>query len=1053
MSDPVSNAALPKKRKLYQVRALLRSKLSYQKRQYKVNLLCVAFCPFMMVAIGGIIGIILRHVLDKYVPREGYVICSNLESHTVFNMPRPRLSSLAPVLNSSQVPHSEPGRNYTALNMYLFPFDITESLTQLALSQLSDNSPSCVWTFDKNYNFSAPYQIYPGVDISVRRDTTEKPDPTSGWFDLQTLASNQIKFLTNQKYPWMVVRDAPGGGAGYRNKIPPIQINPSQMLNGQNVISNSIQTIISSPETQLKIASNNGSGLLNMLDTYFALDFGDSPVSSVPYIPSQLQALPWYQPVQSSSSSQASEYEIDDLLYSQIKSSVNQLSQLDPNLFKAIGENTDSQSSIRPLMEYFQNVTPIVTQIPWGSLIFDTVNPINLKWKYTLQIGSNTQIANAGSYPPIVSRLVSQQTSLSNGFLRSSRNNTAAIISQSIRGMPQIFYYDVDLPFGSLLGSSLYPFGISFMICIFVLILVKEKEDRILIMMEMNGLKLRYYYLAHYIHFFILSIWSSFFFILAGKIFKLELFTRTELGLLALIMILWSNVQVSLSFFLSTLFKRSSISQVFVYLIVLWGVIVDAAISLIYTRTAPTAYLIWPPFAMYRILDTLNIASISTNRPPYIISDLVPGNDVFRYVMALVIGWFVYLMLAMYLSLVLSGDYGVKKPWYFIFTFFFTKSDSDDAPIKVLSKNSKIEDIPSPTFSQDSSVTDVDSISIDELMYEDQDVKAERNLVLSNDLSQSHPLVLSGLRKVYTSGKVAVKDISIAIERGSIFGLLGPNGAGKTTIISIITGMHKITSGKVYLAGFDITKEPELVHQNVGFCPQHDILWDDLTIEDHLYFYARLKGIPPSEEHSVVSRVIESVRLTEIKNRTSYKLSGGEKRRLSMAISFIGDPSVIFLDEPTTGLDPEVRRTVWSIINDNRVGKTIILTTHSMEEADVLCNRIGIMAQGTMRCIGTQLHLKDIYGSGFLITITSSDIGPASEFVDSLLPPSRKVVDSYSNGISWEFKPTPGLIAHLYHQIHLNKDTYSIDDWGISQTSLDEVFLHIVGENESNATE
>jgi len=167
----------------------------------------------------------------------------------------------------------------------------------------------------------------------------------------------------------------------------------------------------------------------------------------------------------------------------------------------------------------------------------------------------------------------------------------------------------------------------------------------------------------------------------------------------------------------------------------------------------------------------------------------------------------------------------------------------------------------------------------------------------------------------------------------------------------------------------------------LGVCPQHDILWDDLTVGEHLLFYARVKGVSPKNEKDAVKRALETVSLTRFKNRLSKGLSGGEKRRLSIAISLIGDAKVIFLDEPTvnilkiisskfilrniyfiffffsllqTGLDPEVRRLIWDIINKARKGRTMILTTHSMEEAEVLCQRIGIMAKGTVRCLGVR---------------------------------------------------------------------------------------------------
>ncbi|OMJ23956.1 ABC transporter A family member 9, partial [Smittium culicis] len=907
-SSRLDHQVPPPKKNSYQVRALLRSKLSYQKRQYKVNFLCVAICPFMMVAVGGIFGIVLRNILTTLIPRRNYVTCSNTPSITAFNMPLPRFdSSVLPNITSSSLPNSIPGVTYQALNMYILPFPVIESINQIQTSSLTDNSPSCVWSFDKNYKFSSPYQFNPDADTSSRMDTTIRPDPHGGWLNTQVLASNLLKFQTNQNFPWFVVKDStPGLKAGNVNRLPPIPISIGNLFNSPT---NSIQSIVSSNSTNNLITQNNATGLLSFTDTKFFLNFSPTNNTNAPYIPSSLQPVPWFDSLSTNSNLPLSDNDIDDIISNHIIQATSQLRNIDPEIFRAVARNIDKQSSIRPLMDYFSKITPILTQVPWGALLFNTIDPDNRIWSYTMQIGSNGQISNSGSFPSIITRLLTQQTSLSNAFLKSSLANKSSLISQSIRGMPQIYYHDFSLRFGSILGTSLYPFGISFMISVFVLILVKEKENRILIMMQMNGLKIRYYYLAHFIHFFILTIWSSFFFILAGIVFKLELFTKTSLNLLALIMVIWSVAQISLSFFLSTFFKSSRSSQILTYLIILWGVITDAAISLIYPSdtSPPLVYLIWPPFSMYRILSSLNSASISADRPAYSISDLVPGDNVFTYLIALSISAIAYLLLAFYTSQILPSATNARKPWHFIFS----------SPYKYFTSRNM--------HSSDLDYTNYSHTAEEELAHEDSDVKLERQRVLSNSYSLiDHNLVLNSVRKVYPSGKIAVKDVSVAIETGTIFGLLGPNGSGKTSLISIIAGMHPISSGKVTINGVSIESTgPD--SKSVGVCPQHDILFDDLSISDHAYFYARLKGVHPSKEKAAVDQILQSVQLFDIRNRLAKYLSGGEKRRLSMAISLIGDPQIVIFDEPTTGLDPKVRRTVWNIINSvkNSGKKTI----------------------------------------------------------------------------------------------------------------------------------
>ena len=189
--------------------------------------------------------------------------------------------------------------------------------------------------------------------------------------------------------------------------------------------------------------------------------------------------------------------------------------------------------------------------------------------------------------------------------------------------------------------------------------------------------------------------------------------------------------------------------------------------------------------------------------------------------------------------------------------------------------------------------------------------------------------------------------------------------------------MYEASFGDAKLAGFHIKTESDSVYRVIGVCPQFDILWSELTVEEHLFFYARLKGVPRYAEKDCVTNSLQTVSLQNFRFRQTKGLSGGEKRRLSIAIALIGTPKVVFLDEPTTGLDPEVRRLIWDIITNAKIGKTIVLTTHSMEEAEALCQRIGIMAKGTLRCLANPIRLIDLYGSGFKLFFNANEADTA----------------------------------------------------------------------------
>jgi ABC-type multidrug transport system ATPase subunit len=217
----------------------------------------------------------------------------------------------------------------------------------------------------------------------------------------------------------------------------------------------------------------------------------------------------------------------------------------------------------------------------------------------------------------------------------------------------------------------------------------------------------------------------------------------------------------------------------------------------------------------------------------------------------------------------------------------------------------------------------------------------------------------------------AVKCPQFAIKKNSLFCLLGPNGAGKTTTINVLTGILPPTSGEALIYGETVTHPSGMakIRQIMGVCPQFDILWPVLTAREHMEVFGAIKGLPRQVAASEGIKKLEEVRLTEDMNNYAGSYSGGMKRRLSCAIALLGNPKIIFLDEPTTGMDPVSRRQVWDVIESVKRERCVVLTTHSMEEADILGDTIGIMAKGRLRCIGNSVHLKSKFGAGYEITV------------------------------------------------------------------------------------
>ncbi|KAJ3221155.1 hypothetical protein HK099_003726 [Clydaea vesicula] len=841
----------------------------------------------------------------------------------------------------------------------------------------------CVFWFGENYPHSSIYERKPRLLSSFAdQDSTYTAQPKFGWFQtLQMSNSTDLARAFNQLQtrPWSLYSHSPevlSADIGERPQLPLVPINK----------------LLSISANQFNPA-NKSLGIFDTFTTKYWLDV-DVNAETGNFTIHGFQPVPFYQKENEN---------LDDILAKKINEAVVEVTKIDKSLL------LDTEVTNFEIANFFAKVNKVMNKMPYGAIHFDKIDHVAKKYKLTLQYGHDSRIDASSGFPSMGLRQLIEQTQLDNSFLRFSNfssNLTKATITQGFRVFPERSSTKLQFPVAALIGRILFPFGVSFLLPIFVVTLVKEKEEKILVMMKMNG---------------------------SGYFFDIELFTRTEPTVLLLVFFVWGHAQNSLVFFFSSMYNRSRFALVSVFLLILCGVIISLTTERLFNgKTIPTAYY------LCRALGVMNEDAYVSSRTPYNLSRIVPGNEVFTILIYLSVESVFFFLASLYLSSVLPSEFGVQKPWYFPFQYLTGRSRSRTRKTANLEKGAILNE--------------------SELNFEDQDVKDERARVLKGDITTNCPLIMKNMRKVYASRggmgpKVAVKNVTLAVDEGVIFGLLGPNGAGKTTLISMLTGLYQQTSGEAILAGFDIKTETDLVYQKIGICPQFDILWDDLTLGEHLYFYARLKGVEISKEKDAVMKCLEQVSLVPFKDRLTKGLSGGEKRRLSIAISLVGSPSVVFLDEPTTGLDPEVRRLIWNIINGAREGKTVILTTHSMEEAEALCQRIGIMAKGSLRCLGNTLRLKELYGSGFKLFFNSKaeDTERASQFTQSLLPNGWKKMDAFTTNSSYEFPACKGSISKLFKEIEFGKKENGILDFGISQTTLEEVFLKIISESDAQA--
>eukprot|EP00752_Nemacystus_decipiens_P003898 g3578.t3 len=368
----------------------------------------------------------------------------------------------------------------------------------------------------------------------------------------------------------------------------------------------------------------------------------------------------------------------------------------------------------------------------------------------------------------------------------------------------------------------------------------------------------------------------------------------------------------------------------------------------------------------------------------------------------------------------------------------------------------------------------------------------EADTVLIGGLTKVYPAPMSSAHK---SPKCAVRGLNLGVKKGECFGLLGINGAGKSTTLQILTRDLQATSGHITVKGRSISSSA--VCRLLGYCPQTDPLLPLMTVLETLLFFGGLKGVSleqprgggagrDSSLEKTAAAAMSAVSLGPTENQLAGTLSGGNKRKLSLAVALIGGPPVLLLDEPSSGMDPGARRSMWKVISSLAESRSVILTTHCMEECEAVCDRLGIMVGGRLRCIGTSQHLKEVFGGGYSIEVRcpTGSMPQVKEMIQGLSPLARldemhPTLAKFSvpagrelsqrrpgssesgaggargggNGGGGGAVPTGGLsLSRAFETIEARKAELQIWDYSISQTELETIFMSFAKNQEEEAT-
>ncbi len=302
-----------------------------------------------------------------------------------------------------------------------------------------------------------------------------------------------------------------------------------------------------------------------------------------------------------------------------------------------------------------------------------------------------------------------------------------------------------------------------------------------------------------------------------------------------------------------------------------------------------------------------------------------------------------------------------------------------------------------------------------------------------------------GLTKVYAGSDFAAVDkLDLSVAPGEIFGLLGPNGAGKTTTAGMLTTRVIPTAGSAYVGSVDVIAHPTLAKQLIGVVSQTNTLDRQLTVWENLYFHGRLFGISPEDSRRIADELLEQFHLSKWSRASVFALSGGMAQRLMVARSIFHRPAVLFMDEPTAGLDPQSRLALWEILGDlHAAGQTILLTTHYMEEADRLCNRVAIMDHGRILALDTPSELKRSVGADTIVTVkTGGDPGSLAEHLAS-------VVDGVSRtrlvegGVELHVTGVERIVPRVVNAAE--SGGFDLVDLAVTEPTLETVFINLTG--------
>jgi ABC-type multidrug transport system ATPase subunit len=639
---------------------------------------------------------------------------------------------------------------------------------------------------------------------------------------------------------------------------------------------------------------------------------------------------------------------------------------------------------------------------------------------------------------------------------------------------------------------------------------VAEKEHHLRQALRTMGMLDSVFWLSWMTYHTMFNFCSALFLCVFGVICRFGIFMRNDFGIMLLIIWIFMQAMTGMAYFIAAFCRKTEQGTLIGFMLTLVGIIFQIVVAFGipytpdyysfggYSITILFSIMPWNPLA--KILTDFSAAATDPydgiksfehaskyclNYNDASVADLPAEctlNDASNYTNCkcvygigayfgnLIALWVGYTLLGIYLDQVRANESGAKqKPYFFFLPSYWSPKADTGVPTSLAS----IETSPDQGASCHCKDEDVVA-AFDETRT--RLVEVQKGSPLESSVNAVEIFNLRRTFKTKARGIFeAVKGSWFSIERGELFCLLGPNGAGKSTTINMLTGVLPPSAGDATIYGERILSPGGMdrIRAQMGVCPQFDILWDRLSGLEHMEIYAKMKGLSKDYVKTHAADLLEAVQLTSAAHLVTSGYSGGMKRRLSVAIALLGNPKVVYLDEPTTGMDPVSRRHVWDIIEQAKRDRAIVLTTHSMEEADILGDRIAIMARGVVRCIGSSIRLKKRFGTGYQIAVMVSGDGGKMSYgdlskaaSDDIEAKRAKIMKLFKESLNAEpFDDTGTYLAfgisqerqkdmvRILEQLEKQKEALGLRDIQLSMTSLEEVFLAISRQAEIEASE